>query len=109
MLDQGLPAYPLPPQINPSFSNNLAVDYWNGDAAMRPATYDTWTISAQREVRRGMTLEVDYNGSKGTNLQANLLNINQVPLSAVNGTAASPMKTWLIRPVCLAYLHSAPV
>lgn len=84
LLDQGIPAYPLPPQINPSFSNNLAVDYWNGDEALRPATYDTWTISAQREVRRGMTIEVDYNGSKGSNLQANLLNTNQVPLSTVN-------------------------
>jgi Carboxypeptidase regulatory-like domain len=84
MLDQGLPAYPLPPQINPAFSNNSDVDYWNGDAAMRPATYDTWTISMQREVRRGMTVEVDYNGSKGSNLQANLLNTNQVPLSVVN-------------------------
>ena len=84
MLDQGLPAYPLPPQINPAFSNNSDVDYWNGDAAMRPATYDTWTISMQREVRRGMTFEVDYNGSKGSNLQANLLNTNQVPLSVVN-------------------------
>ena len=88
LLDQGMPSYPLPPQINPSFSNNLAVDYWNGDAAMTPATYDTWTISMQREVRRGMTVEVDYNGSKGTNLQANLLNINQVPLSAVNDLIA---------------------
>ena len=34
LLDQGIPSYPLPPQINPSFSNNLAVDYWNGDAAL---------------------------------------------------------------------------
>ena len=80
LLDSGMPAYPLPPQINPSFSNNLGVDYWNGDAALTPATYDTWTISVQREVRRGMTVEVDYNGSKGSNLQANLLNLNQVPL-----------------------------
>ena len=66
LLDQGLPSYPLPPQINPSFSNNNArVDYWNGAAALTPSTYDTWTISMQRELRRGMTVEVDYNGSKG--------------------------------------------
>ena len=51
---------------------------------MTPATYDTWTISMQREVRRGMTVEVDYNGSRGTRLQANLLNLNQVPLEKVN-------------------------
>ena len=89
LLDQGLPAYPLPPQINPAFSNNNArVDYWNGDAALRPATYDSWTISTQREVRRGLTVELDYNGSKGTNLQANLLNLNQVPLEKVNDLIA---------------------
>ena len=84
LLDQGLPSYPLPPQINPAFANNQGIDYWNGAEAMTPATYDTWTISMQREVRRGMTVEVDYNGSRGTRLQANLLNLNQVPLSAVN-------------------------
>jgi hypothetical protein len=88
LLDQGLPAYPLPPQIDPAFSNNTNIDYWNGDAAMRPATYDTWTISMQRELRSGMTVEVDYNGSKGSNLQANLLNLNQIPLSVVNDLIA---------------------
>ena len=56
LLDQGLPSYPLPPQIDPAFSNNNArVDYWNGNEVMVPATYDSWTISMQREVRRGMT------------------------------------------------------
>ena len=55
---------------------------------MVPATYDSWTISMQREVRRGMTVEVDYNGSKGSNLQANLLNFNQVPLAKVNDLIA---------------------
>jgi hypothetical protein len=84
LLDQGIPPYPLPPQINPSFANNTNVDYWNGNEALTPATYDTWTVSLQRELRRGMTLEVDYNGSKGTNLQGNLLNLNQVPMSVVN-------------------------
>ena len=84
MLDQGLPAYPLPPRIDPSFSNNTNVDWWNGNAAMRPATYDTWTIGVEREIRPGMIVEMSYNGSRGTNLQANLLNPNQVPLSVVN-------------------------
>jgi hypothetical protein len=37
-LDQGLPAYPLPPLIDPAFSNNNAVDWFNGQAASRPAT-----------------------------------------------------------------------
>src|SRR6185295_11896778 len=84
MLDQGLPSYPLPPRIDPTFSNNTDVDYWNGNNALRPAQYDTWTMSFQRELRKGLSFEVDYNGSKGSHLQANLLNVNQVPLSTVN-------------------------
>ena len=27
-LDQGLPPYPLPPQLDPSFQNNHNVDFW---------------------------------------------------------------------------------
>ena len=34
---------------------------------------------------QGHEREFDYNGSKGSNLHANLLNINQVPMSVVNG------------------------
>jgi hypothetical protein len=87
-LDQGLPAYPLPPLIDPAFSNNNDVDWFNGDAAARPATYDNWTLSVQREVRKGLTIELDYNGVYGSNLQAGLLNPNQVPMSVVNDLIA---------------------
>ncbi len=87
-LDQGLPAYPLPPLIDPTFSNNNDVDWFNGQAASRPAMYDNWTISLQRELRRGMSVEVDYNGVYGSHLQAGLLNPNQVPMSVVNDLIA---------------------
>ncbi len=87
-LDQGLPAYPLPPLIDPTFSNNNAVDWFNGQAASRPAVYDNWTASVQREVRKGLTVEVDYNGVYGSHLQAGLLNPNQVPMSIVDGLIA---------------------
>ena len=87
-LDQGLPAYPLPPLIDPTFSNNNAVDWFNGQEATRPAVYDNWTISVQRELRRGLTVEVDYNGAHGSDLQANLINPNQVPMSVVNDLVA---------------------
>src|SRR6266508_2932715 len=83
-LDQGLPAYPLPPLIDPAFSNNNAVDWFNGQAASRPAVYDNWTVSVQRELRKGLTVEADYNGVYGSHLQAGLLNPNQVPMSVVD-------------------------
>jgi Carboxypeptidase regulatory-like domain len=87
-LDQGLPAYPLPPLIDPTFSNNNAVDWFNGQAASRPAVYDNWTLSVQREVLKNMTVEVEYNGVYGSKLQAGLLNPNQVPMSIVNDLIA---------------------
>ena len=52
----------------------------------RPTTTGRFRCSASS--RQRMTLEVDYNGSKGTHLQANLLNLNQVPLSLVNDLIA---------------------
>ena len=87
-LDQGLPAYPLPPLIDPAFSNNNDVDWFNGQAASRPAVYDNWTASVQHELRKGLVVELDYNGVYGSDLQAGLLNPNQVPMSVVNDLIA---------------------
>ncbi len=87
-LDQGLPAYPLPPRLDPAFSNNNDVDWFLGQEASRPAVYDSWTLSMQRELRRGLTVEVDYNGVYGSHLQAGLINPNQVPMSVVNDLVA---------------------
>jgi hypothetical protein len=84
MLDEGLPAYLLPPVFDPTFSNNVATHWWNGKEATRPATYDTWTVSVQRQIRPGLMVEANYNGSHGNNLQAQLLNPNQVPMAVVN-------------------------
>jgi hypothetical protein len=85
MLDQGLPAYPLPPKIDPSFANNDVADWWNGSEAMTPSIYDSWTVSAQRELWKGLTGEVAYNGSYGSRLQAGLMTPNQVPWDVVQG------------------------
>ena len=82
--DQGLPSYPLPPQINPAFANNGNVDWWNGQNSTRPGEYDNWTFSVQREIRPHLTVEADYNGVTGSRLNAGLMNVNQVPMSVVN-------------------------
>ena len=41
-----------------------------------------------RSFGRGLTVELDYNGVYGSNLQAGLLNPNQVPMSVVNDLIA---------------------
>lgn len=77
--DVGLPAYPLPPQINPAFANNQNVDFWNYKDATRAPEDLYWTFSMQRQVSNNTVLEVAYNATVGTHLQTGLLNINQTP------------------------------
>jgi len=83
-LDSGLPPYPLPPQINPSFANNSNVDYWQGQNATRAPEAYNWTFSIQREISPSTILEADYNAVVGAHLQSGIVNINQVPMSRVN-------------------------
>ncbi|MBL8215630.1 MAG: TonB-dependent receptor [Bryobacterales bacterium] len=79
VLDQGLPAYTLPPRIDPSFSNGNTVDYWQGQEATRAPESLFWTFNIQRQVASNMTMEIAYNANVGTHLQTGLLNLNQVP------------------------------
>lgn len=78
-LDQGLPAYQLPPSIDPGFSNGNDVDYWQGQEATRAPENLFWTFNIQRQMAQNTVLEVAYNATIGTHLQSALLVLNQVP------------------------------
>lgn len=84
-LDQGLPAYKLPPAIDPSFSNGNTVDYWNGQDATRAPENISWNLNIQHQLTQNFVLELGYNGSAGTHLQSGILNLNQVPTPIFNG------------------------
>ena len=86
--DTGLPPYPLPPQINPSFQNNQNVDFWNYKDATRAPESLNWTLSIQRQISANTVIEADYNAVVGTHLQAGLLNMNQVPTAVYNQLVA---------------------
>lgn len=77
--DVGYPAYPLPPLIDPAFSNNNTVDFWNYKDANRAPEDLFWTFSIQRQVTANTVLEIAYNATAGAHLQTGLLNMNQVP------------------------------
>ena len=83
-VDQGLPAYPLPPLIDPAFSNNNNVDWWQGQEASRAPENNYWTLSFQRQIGQNTVLEAAYNGNAGSRLQTNLLVYNQVPTAVLN-------------------------
>jgi hypothetical protein len=82
-LDQGVPYYPLPPFIDPTFGNNGDVDWWQGRESNRLPELWSWTLTTQREVKRGMLVEAGYSAVIGTHLIASLLNYNQVNVSAL--------------------------
>lgn len=83
-MDQGLPAYVLPPSLDPAFSNGLNVDYWQGQEATRAPENSFWTLTVQRQVSSNLVIEAGYNGSAGSHLQTGLLVLNQVPTATFN-------------------------
>jgi hypothetical protein len=87
-LDQGLPAYKLPPLIDPSFSNGNTVDWWQGQDATRAPEALTWTFTVQRQLAANTVLELGYNALIGTHLQSGILNYNQVPTAIYNQMVA---------------------
>ncbi|MFN7933968.1 MAG: TonB-dependent receptor [Bryobacteraceae bacterium] len=87
-LDEGLPAYRLPPAIDPAFSNGNTVDFWNGQDATRAPQNVSWTYSIQREVAKNTIVDVGYNATIGMHLQSGLLNLNQVPSAVLDDLVA---------------------
>ena len=78
-LYDGLPPYPLPPRIDPSFSNNNNVDHWQLSDAVRAPENLYWTFSMQRQLSSNTVVEAAYNATVGSHLQTGLVNINQFP------------------------------
>ncbi len=77
LLNQGFPAYNVPPFINPSVSNGTTVSWWQGNETTHPPTTDNFNFSIQRQLSSTMLLEGAYNGVLGSHLQAQLLDYNQ--------------------------------
>ncbi|MEO7650249.1 MAG: TonB-dependent receptor, partial [Bryobacteraceae bacterium] len=83
-LDAGLPQYPLPPQLDPSFQNNQNIDFWQLSDAVRAPENLYWTFSIQRQLSSSTVLEIGYNATTGSHLQTGLVNLNQVPTAILN-------------------------
>lgn len=78
LYNQGMPFWPRPPFIDPSFSNGNDIPWWQGREATHPPTNDTWTFSIERQLTPSLMLDLSYNALAGSHLQSGLLNYNQV-------------------------------
>jgi hypothetical protein len=83
LFKDGLPSYPVPPFISPTFQNGADMPWWQGKEVSRLPEQNSLSLSIQRQLSGSMVLEASYNGVIGSHLQAGLLNYNQVPFSAL--------------------------
>ena len=82
-LSEGMPYWPAPPFIDPTFGNNNSVDWWQGQEANRLPEMWSWNLSIQREFKGRLLVETGYSAIAGTHLQSNLLNYNQVDINTL--------------------------
>ncbi|MGH9611643.1 MAG: TonB-dependent receptor domain-containing protein, partial [Bryobacteraceae bacterium] len=78
LLNQGLPPWPQPPFISPSFANKDNIPWWQGQEATRAPEDNNFNISIQRQLTGSLALEVAYNAVMGSHLQSDLLNYDQL-------------------------------
>jgi Carboxypeptidase regulatory-like domain/TonB dependent receptor len=74
--DQGLPPIPAPVRTLTA-ANNGNIDYWDPKSG-RQTYMQMWSLTVERELPGKIALEVSYVGNKGTRLNANEENLNQV-------------------------------
>jgi len=79
-LSDGVPAWPKPPFIDPTFGNNGSVDWWQGQESNRLPELWSGSLTIQRELGGRTMIEVGYSGIIGTHLVSNLLNYDQTDL-----------------------------
>jgi len=78
LLREGMPPYPLPPFINPSFGNDNSPSWWqNGEVSRAPEQLN-FNFNIQRQLTGNMLAEIGYTAVNGSHLQAGILNYNQL-------------------------------
>ena len=82
-LGQGMPAYPVPPLIDPTFDNNSSIYWWQGREAMRLPQMMSWNITVQREIGRGFMIEGGYSASVGSHLLSDELDYNRININTL--------------------------
>jgi hypothetical protein len=100
-VDQGLPPFPQPPSIDPSFSNGNNTAWWNNEAVRLPESYD-WTLSLQRQIGGSWVFETSYNATVAAHLVSGLLRYNQVPFSAFQKYGLSVLQSGITSAAAIA-------
>ena len=85
LIDEGIPAYQRPPNVNPAFANGQSPAYWDNEAVRLPENLQ-YTFSMQRQLANSLVLETAYNATLGTHLVAGLKTSIRLPSARSSGT-----------------------
>jgi Carboxypeptidase regulatory-like domain len=82
-LDNGIPAYPAPPNLDPAQENGTSGGGFGGISYIapnygRPGMVQNWSFEVQRELARDLILNVGYVGQHATHLRSSLAEINNL-------------------------------
>ena len=102
ILNQGFPAYPIPPFIDPSFANKDSIPWWQGQEATRLPEQNFWNLSIQRQLNSTTVLEASYNALIGSHLQSQLLQYDQVNPAYLGQYGFAMMNSLVTSPAAVA-------
>ncbi len=108
LLKDGFPQYPVPPFIDPSFSNKDNLPWWQGKEATRLPETLFWNLSVQRQLGPATIVESSYTANIGTHLQTQLLNVNQVDPQLLGRYGFALMNSLITSPAAVAAGFKAP-
>lgn len=78
-VDNGYPAFPQPPNLDPGIFNGQPVSgSYIEKQYGRPAMISEWTLEVQQQVAQDLILSIGYIGNKAQNLHSNIQNINNI-------------------------------
>jgi hypothetical protein len=108
LFKDGLPAYGIPPFIDPSFINGQTANWFQGKEATRAPENNSWNISIQRQLSSTMVLDASYNALIGSHLQSALLRYNQVDPKYLTTLGPAVLNSLITSPAAVAAGIRAP-
>jgi Carboxypeptidase regulatory-like domain len=78
-LQDGAPAWPPPPTIDPAVGLGTNPPYYAGNQANRPDSELNYSFNIQRQITRSSVIEVGYLATLASDITSNFLALNQVP------------------------------
>lgn len=79
-IDNGFPAYALPPNLDPTQDNNAGINYIKRSNG-RPTMVNNWSLQVEQQLATDLVLDIGYVGQHSTFLHSSFSSTNNLPVS----------------------------